>query len=253
MNDQDLLRYSRQILLPEIDVTGQQQLQAATVLIMGLGGLGSPAALYLAAAGIGKLILADPDIVEISNLQRQIIHGTGDIGQPKVQSAEQSLTHINPDCQISTLHSELSEQELDTIVSQCDLVLDCTDNFDTRFLINRVCKQNQVALVSGAAIRWEGQISLFTGQPGDACYQCLYDDTGNMDENCTSNGVIAPLVGIIGSLQALEAIKWLTQQGSRLENTLLIFDALNMQWRNLKIPQDRNCPVCQSAQNPANK
>jgi len=244
MIDDNLTRYSRQIMLSECDIDGQEKLLTSAVLIIGLGGLGSPVALYLAAAGIGKLTLVDPDHVDLSNLQRQIIHTTIDINKDKVASAAESIKNINPNCEVITINKALGDDKLEQQIKAANLVLDCTDNFTIRFLINRLCKQNKIPLVSGAAIRWEGQVSVFSGQTEDACYQCLYPEQGNEDESCTNNGVIAPLVGIIGSMQALEAIKILTQAGTTLKNKLLIFDALHSQWRSLKVRQDTQCPVC---------
>lgn len=244
MNDQQLLRYSRQILLPEIGVEGQQRLNQSRVMIIGLGGLGSPAAMYLAAAGVGQLTLVDHDSVELSNLQRQIIHDSQGIDQAKVESAAERLEAINPLCKITRIPNKLEGEALDKQVSLADLVLDCTDNFSSRFAISAACVKTATPLISGAAIRWEGQITLFNNQGGGPCYQCLYPDTGQLDENCTNNGVLAPLVGIIGSIQAAEAIKLLTGTGDSLEGRLLILDAKQMQWRSLDYMADPECPSC---------
>lgn len=244
MNDEQLLRYSRQIMLPSIGIEGQEKLLASRVLIIGLGGLGSPVAMYLAAAGIGQLVLADFDKVDLSNLQRQIIHTTENIGKLKVESARNALLSINPDCQVQTISKLLEEDELKDQVRQADLVIDGTDNFTTRFMVNDACVATRTPLVSGAAIRLEGQVSVFTGQPGDPCYRCLYGGGGEMDETCSENGVLAPLVGIIGSLQATEAIKVLTGAGAPLIGRLLLLDALDMQWRTLKLKADPACPTC---------
>lgn len=244
MNDEQLLRYSRQIMLPSIGIEGQEKLLASRVLIIGLGGLGSPVAMYLAAASIGQLVLADFDKVDLSNLQRQIIHTTENIGKLKVESARNALLSINPDCQVQTISKLLEEDELKDQVRQADLVIDGTDNFTTRFMVNDACVATRTPLVSGAAIRLEGQVSVFTGQPGDPCYRCLYGGGGEMDETCSENGVLAPLVGIIGSLQATEAIKVLTGAGAPLIGRLLLLDALDMQWRTLKLKADPACPTC---------
>lgn len=245
MHDADLLRYSRQILLPEIGSEGQAQLANSRVLVIGLGGLGSPVSMYLAAAGIGRLVLVDDDAVDLSNLQRQIVHSTGNIGQAKVESARHRLIQLNPNCQIDTHAKRLDATELGRIMQDVDLVLDCSDNFTTRFLLNALCHANQAPLVSGAAIRWEGQISVFTYQPGTACYRCLYPDTGEDERlNCSENGVIAPLVGIIGSLQALEAIKVLADVGNSLQSRLILFDGLQHTWRSIQLNADPDCPVC---------
>lgn len=244
MNDEQLLRYSRQIMLPSIGIEGQEKLLTSRVLIIGLGGLGSPVAMYLAAAGVGQLVLADFDKVDLSNLQRQIIHSTESIGKLKVESARNTLLAINPDCQIETVSKLLDETELLAHVRRADLVIDGTDNFTTRFMVNDACVATRTPLVSGAAIRLEGQVSVFTGQPGDPCYRCLYGGGGDMDETCSENGVLAPLVGIIGSLQATEAIKVLTGAGAPLIGRLLLLDALDMQWRTLKLKADPACPTC---------
>ncbi|MCU7815701.1 MAG: molybdopterin-synthase adenylyltransferase MoeB [Candidatus Thiodiazotropha sp. (ex Lucinoma kastoroae)] len=246
MNDDQLLRYSRQIMLQSIGIEGQQKLLDARVLIIGLGGLGSPAAMYLAAAGVGTLVLVDFDQVDLTNLQRQIVHTTERIGQLKVESARESLLALNPECKIETISNQLDEAQLVTQVKQADLVLDGTDNFATRFAINKACYTHQTPLVSGAAIRMEGQVSVFTGQPGGPCYHCLYPDEGEMDETCSANGVLAPLVGVIGSIQAIEAIKQLTGVGKTLDGRLLLMDALQMEWRTLRLMSDPACPICSS-------
>lgn len=241
MDDDKLLQYSRQIMLPEIDIGGQQSLLASRVLIIGLGGLGSPAAMYLAAAGVGQLVLVDDDKVELSNLQRQVIHNTSALGQPKTNSAAATLQRLNPDCRLELIGHRLNEQELAEQVAEADAVLDCTDNFATRFAINRACIAQHTPLVSGAAIRWEGQVAVFNGQP---CYHCLYGESGEPEDNCSTNGVLAPVVGIIGSIQAVEAIKVLTRAGRPLTGRLLLMDALSMEWRSMKLTPDPNCPVC---------
>ena len=244
MEDEQLLRYSRQIMLPYFGIEGQQQLQASRVLIIGLGGLGAPAAMYLAAAGVGTLVLVDFDQVDLSNLQRQIIHTSASIGQAKAESARQTLLALNPEIQVQALDRRLEEADLREQIDQSDLVIDATDNFTSRFAINAACYASGTPLVSGAAIRMEGQVSVFLGQPGGPCYRCLYAEEGQLDETCTANGVMAPVVGIIGSIQATEAIKVLTGTGTSLHGRLLLLDALHMEWRSLKLSPDPACPVC---------
>lgn len=244
MNDEQLLRYSRQILLPEIGAEGQLKLAESRVLVIGVGGLGSPAAMYLAAAGIGQLVLTDPDQVELSNLQRQIVHPTDAIGEDKVASARRTLNALNPECRVEAIPAALEGDALAEQVARADVVLDCSDNFATRFAVNAACVAAHTPLVSGAAIRWEGQLAVYTGEPGTPCYHCLYGATGAPEDTCTSNGVLAPVVGVIGSLQAVEAIKLLTGVGTLLAGRLLIFDALHMHWREMRLKHDPACPVC---------
>lgn len=244
MEDQQLLRFSRQIMLPSIGIEGQEKLLESRVLIVGLGGLGSPVAMYLAAAGVGELVLVDFDKVDLTNLQRQIIHTTDRIGIKKVESAKETLQALNPGCKITTIDRVLEVDEIAAQVASVDLVVDGTDNFSTRFAINGACVASRTPLVSGAAIRMEGQVSVFTGQPGDPCYHCLYGSGSEVNETCSENGVLAPVVGIIGSVQATEAIKILTGIGTTLNGKLMLLDALHMQWRTLKLKTDPNCPVC---------
>ncbi len=245
MDDARLLRYSRQILLPEIDVTGQQRLLEASVAVFGLGGLGSPIALYLAAAGVGRLVLVDFDSVELSNLQRQIIHLTRDLGRPKVESAREKLHELNPETVVEVETRRLEGDALAEVVARVDLVVDGTDNFPTRFALNAACLRQRKPLVSGAAIRFEGQISVyFPGQGDSPCYRCLYDDGAGSDETCAQTGVVAPLLGIIGSVQALEALKVLLGIGTPLKGRLLVFDGLRMEWRTLRFARDPQCPTC---------
>lgn len=244
MKDNQLLRFSRQIMLPAIGIEGQEKLLESRVLIVGLGGLGSPVAMYLAAAGVGELVLLDFDVVDLTNLQRQIIHTTDRIGIKKVESAKQALQDLNPDCRVTTIDRMLEPEEMAEQIANVDLVVDGTDNFSTRFAINSACVASRTPLVSGAAIRMEGQISLFTGQPGDPCYHCLYGSGSEVNETCSENGVLAPVVGIIGSVQATEAIKVLTGAGTTLNGKLMLLDALHMQWRTLKLKVDPDCPVC---------
>ncbi len=231
-------------MLPAIGIEGQEKLLASRVLIVGLGGLGSPVAMYLAAAGIGELVLLDFDQVDLTNLQRQIIHTTDRVGVKKVESARQALLALNPECSITTIDRMLEPEEIAEQVAEVDLVIDGTDNFATRFAINSACVVTRTPLVSGAAIRMEGQVSVFTGQPGDPCYHCLYGSGSEVNETCSENGVLAPVVGIIGSVQATEAIKVLTGTGTTLNGKLMLLDALHMQWRTLKLKADPNCPVC---------
>ena len=245
-NDEQLLHYSRQIMLPHFGVEGQQQLQNAHVVIIGIGGLGSPAALYLAASGVGTLTLVDFDTVDNSNLQRQIIHHTNSIGKNKVDSAKNTLLNINPETTIHCLNKQLTLDELNSLISEVTCVIDATDNFATRFLINHACVSQHIALISAAAIQYEGQISVFDLRKKDsACYACLYaEEHGEENTNCSDNGILAPVVGILGSMQALETIKLICNIGETLQNRLLIFDALALQWRTMKLNKDPKCPVC---------
>ena len=245
MKDEQLLRYSRQIMLPQLDVAGQQKLIDATVLIVGMGGLGCPAAMYLAAAGVGHLIIADDDVVELTNLQRQVAHSQSMIGEPKVISAQQALLGLNPDLKITALQKRLEGTELSEAVGQADLVVDACDNFTTRFAINCACIEHGKPLVSGAAIRMEGQVAVFDSRnPGSPCYQCLYSQGDDDDASCSENGVMAPLVGIIGAVQAMEAIKLLTGIGESLIGRLLLLDASTLQWREMRLPRDSDCEAC---------
>jgi len=231
--------------LPEIDITGQQRLVDASVAVFGLGGLGSPVALYLAAAGVGRLVLVDFDQVELSNLQRQIIHATDDLGRLKVESARDHLLALNPEVSVETVSKVLEGDALDAVVGSVDLVLDCTDNFPTRFGINAACHRLGKPLVSGAAIRFEGQVSVyFPGQGESPCYRCLYDDSPANVETCAQTGVVAPLLGIIGSVQALEALKVLAGIGEPLRGRLLMLDGLRMEWHSMRFKRDPQCPVC---------
>ena len=246
MNDEQLTRYSRQILLPQIDFDGQQTLMDSHVLIIGLGGLGSPVAMYLAAAGVGKLTLVDDDEVELSNLQRQIIHSQQDIGRTKVDSAADSLHALNDSVQLDLIDHRLQADELEQAVSAADVVVDCSDNFATRFLLNEVTQQLNTPLVSGAAIRMEGQVTVYDPRQTDsACYQCLYQDSGELQETCEERGVLSPLLAIIGGVQAVETIKLLVNMGETLAGRLLILDALTMTWREIKLKQNPDCPICQ--------
>lgn len=245
MNDEQLLRYSRHLMLTGFDVAGQESLLAARVLIVGLGGLGSPAAMYLAAAGVGTLVLADDDVVDLSNLQRQIAHRTASIGRSKVASARQTLLELNPGVKVETLEARLEGAALQALVASCAVVLDCTDNFRTRFALNEACWQARVPLVSGAAIRAEAQLTVFDARTtGSPCYRCLYQEGVDGDLRCAENGVLAPLVGMVGSMQALECIKLLSGFGRTLVGKLLLIDAQSMQLRTLTLQKNPACPVC---------
>lgn len=244
MNDEQLLRYSRQIMLPDVDIEGQEKLLAANVLVIGLGGLGSPVAMYLAAAGVGQMTLVDFDVVDLSNLQRQIVHSTHRVGQNKAFSAAQTLRELNPDVRITCVEKMLDVELLPELVKSHTLVMDCTDNFTTRFAINAACVQARVPLVSGAAIRLEGQVAVFDSRDlASPCYRCLYQE-GEDDLTCAANGVLSPLVGVIGSLQALEAVKIIVGFGQTLAGRVLLFDGRYSQWREIKLPRDTGCPIC---------
>ena len=244
-NDEQMLHYSRQIMLPHFGIEGQQRLHDAHVVIMGVGGLGSPAAMYLAAAGVGTLTLIDFDTVDNSNLQRQIIHTIDSVGESKVSSAKNTLLKINPETTIHCIDQRLTQDALEALIAETSCVIDATDNFASRFLINRACVSRKVALVTAAAIQFEGQISVFDLRKEDsACYACLYAETGEENTNCSDNGILAPVVGILGSMQALEAIKVICGIGDTLQNRLLIFDALSMQWRTMRLKKDPGCAVC---------
>jgi len=242
MDDKQLLRYSRHILLPPIDVRGQEKLLASRVLIIGLGGLGSPAAMYLAASGVGHLVLADHDKVDLTNLQRQIVHATDRVGQDKTASAARGLETINPGVRVTPLNRKLEGTELAEQVRLADAVVDATDNFASRFAINAACVRAGKPLISGAVVRFEGQVTVFV--PGGPCYRCLYAEGGGPDEACATLGVLAPAAGVIGSVQAVETIKILLGFGQTLAGRLLLFDALNMEWREMKLRRDPACPVC---------
>jgi len=246
MNDEQLLRYSRHILLPEIGVEGQEKFLASTALVIGAGGLGSPVALYLAAAGIGTITLADGDAVDLTNLQRQILHTTESIGKPKAASGREARAKINPEVKVAPLQRRLEGEELDRLVAGASVVLDCSDNFATRHAVNRACVRHRRPLVSGAAVRFDGQVSVFDLRDDSApCYQCLFPENAELEEvRCAVMGVFAPLTGIIGAVQAAEALKLLAGAGETLKGRLLILDALAMQWRTVKLARDPSCAVC---------
>ncbi|MCP3675365.1 MAG: molybdopterin-synthase adenylyltransferase MoeB [Gammaproteobacteria bacterium] len=244
MNDEQLMRYSRQLLLPQVDIEGQEKLQAAKVMIIGLGGLGSPVALYLAAAGVGELILCDFDKVDVSNLQRQVIHGSDSIDCFKVDSAINRLTDLNPECQFRGIKESINEQILSDELPSVDVVIDCTDNLSTRLLINKSCVIHQTPLVSGAAIRMEGQLSIFINSGKGPCYQCLFSDTNTEQETCSETGVLASTVGIIGTLQAQETLKLLIGIGKSQDGSMLLMDGMASEWRNMTVTKRSDCPVC---------
>lgn len=248
MNDDQLLRYSRQVLLPQIDFDGQQRLIDSHVAIIGQGGLGSPVALYLAAAGVGQLTLVDDDVVELSNLQRQIIHRESTVGEAKVTSAASSILALNSEIQVNPVAKRLAKAELEQLVSSVDVVVDCSDNFETRFLLNAVTQRLKTPLVSGAAIRMEGQVTVYDARQGNSsCYRCLYQDNGELQQTCSETGVLSPLLGVIGSIQAIETIKLIAQVGQSLAGRLLLLDAMTMQWREMRLKPNPDCPVCQSS------
>ncbi|MBX8551747.1 molybdopterin-synthase adenylyltransferase MoeB [Pseudomonas cichorii] len=249
LTDQELLRYSRQILLQHVDIDGQIRLKSSRALIVGLGGLGSPVALYLAAAGVGELHLADFDSVDLTNLQRQVIHDSQSIGQAKVDSAMARLTAINPEVRLVAHRAALDADSLSAAVQGVDLVLDCSDNFSTREAVNAACVAAGKPLVSGAAIRLEGQLSVFDPRRAESpCYHCLYGHGSEAELTCSEAGVIGPLVGLVGSLQALEALKLLAGFGEPLVGRLLLIDALSTRFRELKVKRDPACGVCGAAQ-----
>jgi molybdopterin/thiamine biosynthesis adenylyltransferase len=246
MNDSQLLRYSRHILLPEIGVEGQQKLLESRALIVGAGGLGSPAAMYLAAAGVGTIALADGDNVDLTNLQRQVLHATASVGRPKVESGTDTLARLNPEIVVVPLHARLEGDALDREVALASVVLDCSDNFATRHAVNRACVRHARPLVSGAAIRFDAQIAVFDLRRDDSgCYACLFPEDAELEEaRCAVMGVFAPLTGMVGSIQAAEAMKLLAGIGEPLAGRLVLFDALNSGWRSVKFARDPACNVC---------
>lgn len=245
LSSAELSRYSRQTRMPEIGEGGQLKLTNSHVVIFGMGGLGSPASLYLTAAGVGKITLVDFDKVDDSNLQRQIVHKEKNIGQDKVSSAKENLSQLNHLIELHEINDKLNEKQAAELIQSADAVLDCTDNFSSRFALNRVCHQLKKPLISGAAIRWEGQLTTYDFRQSDSpCYQCLYkEDDDGKELNCQANGVLSPVVGLIGSMQAIETIKALIGIKT-LVGKLLILDSYTMQFRQLKLNQDKNCPVC---------
>ncbi|MDL2337607.1 MAG: HesA/MoeB/ThiF family protein [Pseudomonadota bacterium] len=248
MNDDQLLRYSRHILLDEIGIEGQQRLLASHVLVVGAGGLGSPVAMYLGTAGIGTLTLVDGDTVDLTNLQRQIAHTLARVGQPKVQSAAITVNAINPEVRVIALPERADAARLDALVAEADLVVDCCDNFTTRHAVNAACVRHAKPLVSGAAIGFDGQISVYdTRDAANPCYACLFPPESTFEEaRCATMGVFAPLVGIIGSMQAAEALKLLAGVGSSLAGRLQMLDARQMEWTEIRMSRNPTCPVCAS-------
>lgn len=249
MTDDELLRYSRQIMLPEIEISGQEKLRRSHILIVGMGGLGCPIALYLAAAGVGHLTISDDDKVELSNLQRQIAHGTSDIGDNKCASVQRSIADLNPHIHVSTRKDRFTEKTLrmemqNTDLQKIDLIVDATDNFESRVVINKLSLETHTPVIYGAAIRLEGQILVYDAQPESPCYECLYSDLGDEALNCAENGVAAPVVGIIGTMQALEALRLLNGIGQSSAGFLQVFDGIDMIWRKLRLPKNPKCPAC---------
>jgi adenylyltransferase/sulfurtransferase len=246
MDDRQLLRYSRHILLQEFGPDAQARFADARIVLVGMGGLGTPAAQFLAAAGIGALVLCDGDRVDLTNLQRQILYATEDIGQPKVAAAAARLAAINPEVRLECIERRVGADELATLAGAADVVLDCSDNFATRHAVNRACVAARVPLVSGAAIRFDGQVAVFDPRtPDSPCYHCVFGEGEELEEvRCATMGVFAPLVGIIGATQAAEALKLVAGTGESLAGRLLVLDALTMQWRELRVPRDPACAVC---------
>ncbi|HEY9239355.1 MAG TPA: HesA/MoeB/ThiF family protein, partial [Burkholderiaceae bacterium] len=246
MNDDQLLRYSRHVLLDELGIEGQQRLLAAHALVIGAGGLGSPVALYLATAGVGRLTIVDDDTVDLTNLQRQIVHDVSRIGRPKADSAAQTLRAINPEVEVTALRERAGAERLNELVAGADVVVDCSDNFATRQAVNAACVAQRRPLVSGAAIGFDGQVSVYDGRdPSTPCYACLFPPDAQFEEaRCATMGVFAPLVGIIGSVQAAEALKLLAGIGTSLAGRLQMLDARTMEWTEIAIARTPGCPVC---------
>lgn len=245
MDDEQLLRYNRQMMLPQVDYAGQQRLVNSRALIIGAGGLGSPVAMYLAAAGVGHLTLVDFDIVDLSNLQRQILHATADVGRLKVESGRDALLRLNPLVEVTPIPQRLAGEALRAQVERADVVIDASDNFATRFLLNDTCWTAGIPLVSGAAIRFEGQVTVFDPRVADSpCYRCLYRDENEPNERCSETGVFTPVVGMIGTAQAAEALKLLLGLGKPLIGRLLLLDVQAMEWRSVRLRKDPHCPLC---------
>ena len=253
MHDEQLIRYSRHILLPDIDIAGQEKLLSSHALVIGAGGLGSPAGLYLAASGVGTLTICDDDTVDLTNLQRQIMHSADMVGLPKVASARATLHRLNPQARIESLQRRLAGEDLAAEVARADVVLDCSDNFATRHAINRACVRHRKPLVSGAAIRFDGQAAVFDlRRPDSACYHCLFPEGEDIEEvRCAVMGVFAPIVGIIGTTQAAEALKLIIGCGTSLDGRLLLLDGLAMEWRSVSLGRDPGCAVCAREPRPA--
>jgi len=248
MDDQQLLRYSRHILLDELGIEGQRRLMAAHALVIGAGGLGSPVALYLGTAGVGRITIVDDDVVELTNLQRQIAHDLSRLGRPKAESARQSIQAINPDVQVDAVVQRADTALLDALVARCDVVLDCSDNFRTRQAVNAACVAHARPLVAGAAIGFDAQLSVYdTREPDAPCYACVFPPEATVEETaCATMGVFAPLVGIVGSLQAAEALKLLAGIGSSLAGRLQMLDARTMEWTQIGVRRAAHCSVCAS-------
>ncbi|OZS42754.1 molybdopterin-synthase adenylyltransferase MoeB [Photobacterium sanguinicancri] len=244
LTDAEMLRYNRQIILRQFDFEGQEALKASSMLILGAGGLGCASTQYLAAAGVGKLTLIDDDKVEVSNLQRQVLHNDSTVGQLKVDSAKRALETINPNLHVETIAKRLDDAALLTLIEQHSLVLDCSDNVDTRNQLNRLCFQTKTPLISGAAIRMEGQISVYTYQGDQPCYECLSTLFGQQALTCVEAGIMSPVVGIVGAVQAMEAIKVVANMGTPLTGKILMLDAMSMNWREMKLGKQPSCPVC---------
>jgi adenylyltransferase/sulfurtransferase len=246
MDDSQLLRYSRHILLPELGPDAQEKFSSAQALLIGMGGLGAPAAHFLAAAGVGRLTVCDADRVDLTNLQRQLLYATADVGMAKVDAAAARLSAVNPEVDVVRIPQRVEATELAPLVAAADVVLDCTDNFTTRHAINRACVAARKPLVSGAALRFDGQIAVFdVRDPASPCYHCLFGEGDEIEETrCATMGVFAPLVGIVGATQAAEALKLIAGVGATLAGRLLLLDALAMQWREVRVPRDVECPVC---------
>lgn len=246
MQDDLLLRYSRHIMLPQVEYAGQEKLTQSHALIIGAGGLGAPVSMYLAAAGVGTLTICDFDHVDLTNLQRQIIHTTAAVGQNKALSAQATIASLNPEVKVNVETTRLNDDALAARVAEADVVIDCSDNFATRYLLNQLCFSHKTPLVSGAAIRFEGQLSVFDFRHDESpCYHCLYPDVGDDQAlRCADNGVFAPLVGMIGTAQAAEAIKVLLNIGQTMQGRLLLLDALSAEWRTIRLKKDPSCTVC---------
>lgn len=244
LTDAEMLRYNRQIILRQFDFEGQEALKSASALVLGAGGLGCASTQYLAAAGIGALTLIDDDKVEISNLQRQVLHNDNTVGMLKVESAKQALQTINPNVSVSTIAARLDDNTLHDLIAKHDIVLDCSDNVETRNQLNRLCHQLKTPLVSGAAIRMEGQISVYTYQANEPCYQCLSALFGQQALTCVEAGIMSPVVGIVGAVQAMETIKVIAGMGQPLSGKILMLDAMTMSWREMKLSKQPACPVC---------
>ena len=247
LSDDQLLLYSRQIMLPQIDIQGQEKLLAAKAVIFGVGGLGCPALLYLAASGIGEITIVDDDVVELSNVQRQILFSANDVGRKKTTVARERIKLLQTNCKVNVIDKLPDDAQLATLIKPADVVLDGTDNFNSRYRHNLACVQTRTPLVSGAVIRFEGQVTVFNNQDMAApCYHCLYPDAQDEQENCSENGVLGPVAGMVASVMATEAIKVIVNIGQPISERLLLLDALAMEWRTVKFKQDPNCPVCKT-------